>query len=190
MAPVPTVSAATSNDYVMTILAAVRADDDLPLEADDVAAVVATSGSTGAPRGVLLSADNLTCLTPLVQGDADPQWVLALPVTSMGGINVLVRALATERPPVVLPSIGGAGPFTTAAFVAAVTDAARASDDVRVSLVPPQLVRLMADDAGIAALQQCTQVLVGDMEDITRHMDENQHIAADLKRETEVFKKL
>ena len=35
-----------------------------------------------------------------------------------------------------------------------------------------------------------TQVLVGDMEDITRHMDENQHIAADLKRETEVFKKL
>ncbi len=43
---------------------------------------------------------------------------------------------------------------------------------------------------GVSNAADSTQVLVGDMEDITRHMDENQHIAADLKRETEVFKKL
>lgn len=43
---------------------------------------------------------------------------------------------------------------------------------------------------GVSSAADITQVLVGDMEDITRHMDENQHIAADLKRETEVFKKL
>lgn len=43
---------------------------------------------------------------------------------------------------------------------------------------------------GVSSAVDSTQVLVGDMEDITRHMDENQHIAADLKRETEVFKKL
>ena len=43
---------------------------------------------------------------------------------------------------------------------------------------------------GVSSAAESTQVLVGDMEDITRHMDENQHIAADLKRETEVFKKL
>ena len=43
---------------------------------------------------------------------------------------------------------------------------------------------------GVSSAADSTQVLVGDMEDITRHMDENQHIAADLKRETEVFKKL
>lgn len=43
---------------------------------------------------------------------------------------------------------------------------------------------------GVSSVADSTQVLVGDMEDITRHMDENQHIAADLKRETEVFKKL
>ena len=42
---------------------------------------------------------------------------------------------------------------------------------------------------GVSSAADSTQVLVGDMEDITRHMDENQHIAADLKRETEVFKK-
>lgn len=43
---------------------------------------------------------------------------------------------------------------------------------------------------GVSSAADSTQMLVGDMEDITRHMDENQHIAADLKRETEVFKKL
>ena len=43
---------------------------------------------------------------------------------------------------------------------------------------------------GVSSAADSTQVLVGDMEDITHHMDENQHIAADLKRETEVFKKL
>lgn len=43
---------------------------------------------------------------------------------------------------------------------------------------------------GVSGAADSTQVLVNDMEDITQHMDENQHIAASLKRETEVFKKL
>jgi O-succinylbenzoic acid--CoA ligase len=137
------------------------------LESDEVAAVIPTSGSTGAPRGVLLSAASLTALTEHVHGlDADgrparPQWVLALPVTSMGGVNVLVRALQAGRDPVIVPSIGGAGPFTAHDFVTAVGSAARVTDDVRVSLVPAQLARLLADEAGIAALQQCREVLVG-----------------------------
>ena len=35
-----------------------------------------------------------------------------------------------------------------------------------------------------------TQTLVGDMENITRHMDSNQAIAASLRRETEIFRRL
>lgn len=161
IAPVPTVSATVSNDYVMALLAAVHTEDALPLESDDVAAVVATSGSTGAPRGVLLTAAQLTSMTAAIQGGATPQWIAALPVTSMGGLNVLIRALAADRDPIVVPSVGGAGPFTAAAFAAAVDTAARATADIRVSLVPAQLARLLADDAGIAALQQCTSILVG-----------------------------
>jgi o-succinylbenzoate---CoA ligase len=162
IAPVPTVSATVSNDYVMSLLAAVRADDDLPLESDEVAAVVATSGSTGAPRGVLLTAAALTSMTTTVNGEgARPRWIAALPVSSMGGLNVLVRALASGQEPEIVPSIGGAGPFTVADFADTVDRAARSSDDIRVALVPAQLSRLMGDDRGIEALQQCRRVLVG-----------------------------
>lgn len=43
---------------------------------------------------------------------------------------------------------------------------------------------------GVANAANSTQVLVSDMDNITQHMDDNQAIAASLKRETEVFKKL
>jgi O-succinylbenzoic acid--CoA ligase len=163
IAPVPTVSATVSNDYVMSILRAVRAaDGDPPLESDEVAAVIATSGSTGSPRGVLLTADQLTSLSPWVNGAGNrPQWIAALPVTSMGGLNVLIRALAADRAPLSVSSVGGAGPFTSHQFEDVVDAASRVTDDVRVSLVPAQVARLLADDRGIAALLRCRTVLVG-----------------------------
>lgn len=43
---------------------------------------------------------------------------------------------------------------------------------------------------GVANAANSTQILVSDMDNITQHMDDNQAIAASLKRETEVFKKL
>lgn len=162
VAPTPTVTAQISNDYVMSLLAAVRPDSrDEPLESDEIAVVMATSGSTGNPHGVLLTAAQLTSMTAAVHGTARPQWIAALPVTSMGGLNVLVRAIAADRPPIALPSLGGAAPFTPAAFHDAVSAATAVCGDVRVSLVPAQLSRLLSDDAGISALRACTSILVG-----------------------------
>lgn len=43
---------------------------------------------------------------------------------------------------------------------------------------------------GVSNAADSTQVLVKDIDNITRHMDENQMIASDLKKETEIFKKL
>ena len=43
---------------------------------------------------------------------------------------------------------------------------------------------------GVSSVADSTQILVGDMENISCRMDDNQSIAASLKQETEVFKKL
>lgn len=163
IAPVPVVSASVSATYITSVLQAVRADDrDAPLESDEVALVLATSGSTGNPKGVLLTAPQLTALTVHVHGPvATPQWIVALPVTSMAGVNVVVRALASGREPVAMESVGGAAPFTPSAFHSAVTAATASTDDVRVSLVPAQLARLLSDEAGVEGLRACRQVLVG-----------------------------
>ncbi|MDO8308485.1 MAG: AMP-binding protein [Actinomycetota bacterium] len=167
VAPVPMASAAVSTSYVAAVLAAVRPDDrSAPLERDDVAVVLSTSGSTGDPRGVLLPARALTAMCAAANampdgGPGTPLWIVALPVTSMGGLNVLVRALASGVAPVALPSLGGAEPFTPGAFAAAVGVARSRSSDVRVSLVPAQVARLLADDDGVAGLRGCTRILVG-----------------------------
>ncbi len=159
IAPVPVVSASVSADYVSTLLRVLHLDDGLELESVDVAVVVPTSGSTGDPRGVLLTSTNLTALTPVIQGAASPQWIAALPVTSVGGLNVLVRSLASGREPIALPGIGGAGPFRPEDFVSAVEQSP--VDDIRVSLVPAQVTHLLSDTAATEALGRCSMVLVG-----------------------------
>lgn len=164
IAPIPTVSATTSNEYVSQLLQATRpADSSAPLESDEIAVVMATSGSTHNPKGVLHSAATITALSAAALGPltAAPQWIAALPVTSMGGLNVLIRSLGSGLDPIAISSLGGAAPFTPQAFNEAFRAALVRSPDVRVSLVAAQLRRLLADPESSAALQQCAQILVG-----------------------------
>lgn len=161
IAPIPAVSATVAQDYVAALLRATRPDDSsAPLESPEVAVVACTSGSTGDPRGVLLTTANLTAHTARVN-DGDPVWVVAIPVTSVGGLNVAVRSLATTHEPVPVSSVGGAEPFTATAFADAVTRAQAVDDHVRTSLVPAQLARLLEDPRGIDALRACRAILVG-----------------------------
>ena len=136
------------------VLSALRPDE--PLEHDDTALVVPTSGSTGEPKGVLLSAANLrasaTATAARLGGPA--QWLLAIPPTHVGGVQVLVRSLLAGTSPVLLPD----GPFTDAAFAAAtaLVDGPRRCT----SLVPTQLRRLLTPD-GLDALRSYDAVLLG-----------------------------
>lgn len=146
-------------------IAGVDEPDD-PIEAlvdDDVAVVVETSGSTRAPKRVLLSGRALRASARATSqwfGGVHGQWLLALPGTYIAGIQVLVRSLVAGTEPAVMPS----GAFTPEAFV----DAARTLDPDRpwfTSLVPVQLARLVdaaGDDRSVrAALGSFEAILLG-----------------------------
>jgi o-succinylbenzoate---CoA ligase len=101
-----------------------------------VAVVIATSGSTGAPKGVQLTASALTAsaAASLRRIGAAPgeRWLCCLPTFHISGIGVLVRSL-----------LAGTDPVITAPANA---DIIVASECEHVSLVPTQLRRLL--DAG------------------------------------------
>ena len=125
---------------------------------DTVAVVVPTSGSTGEPRDVLLSADALrasgTATADRLSGPG--HWLLALPAHHVAGLQVLVRSLLAGTIPVVLDP----GPFRAPAFVAA-TARLDGEGPRYTSLVPTQLVRLLDDAAATDALRGYHAVLLG-----------------------------
>lgn len=157
IAPIPVVSATVSDAYVRSLLRATAPGE--PLEDDRTAVVLPTSGSTGSPKGVLLSAEGLTALHPW--RDEPSTWVAAIPLTSAGGLNVLTRALASGSSYVGVDSLGGARPFAPAAFAAAVARAAAHGLPVRTSLVPAQVRRLLVESQGVESLLACATILVG-----------------------------
>jgi O-succinylbenzoic acid--CoA ligase len=132
---------------------------DLPSVVEHrIALVVETSGSSGRPKRVALSADavlaNAAASESALGGPG--QWVLALPTHYIAGLNVLARSLAAETEPVMMPS---AKHFTARAFLAAVD---RLTVPERfTSLVPAQLATLLDDRAAAEALAGFQRVLVG-----------------------------
>lgn len=115
--------------------------------------IIATSGSTGEPKGVMLTAANLaaaarasTARVPLGLGDI---WLACLPLYHIGGLSILYRC-----------AHGSAAALLHDGF-----DAARVAADLsrrrvtHLSLVPPMLARLL--DAGVAPPPRLRCVLLG-----------------------------
>ncbi|MGI8531780.1 MAG: AMP-binding protein [Geodermatophilaceae bacterium] len=114
---------------------------------DDVAVVVATSGSTGPPKGVELTAAALrqSAAATLQQLGADrgQRWLCCLPTSNIAGLQVLVRSLLAGSSPEF-------GRFDPASLAASSADF--------VSVVPTMLLRAL--DAG-SDLRRFEAVLVG-----------------------------
>ena len=132
-------------------------DDD---PADPTALVVASSGSTGAPRHVLLNASALLASASATHDrlGGPGRWLLALPAHHVAGLQVLVRSVVAGTTPEVLDLDGG---FDTGRFADVAERMAAGAERRYTAVVPAQLTRLLDDPAGIRALRSFDGVLVG-----------------------------
>lgn len=127
---------------------------------DDAVAVVRTSGSTGIPKATVLNVESLAAssMATALALRGEGQWLLALPVQYVAGIQMLVRSLFAGTRPWVMDMSGG---FTPEGFTAAANEM---TDKIRfTSLVPTQLRRLLTDPTPetLAALRRFNAILLG-----------------------------
>ncbi|EID78974.1 MULTISPECIES: o-succinylbenzoate--CoA ligase [Rhodococcus] len=125
---------------------------------DGVALVVATSGTTGVPKGAMLSAAALRA-----SGDATHarlggpgSWLLALPAHHIAGMQVLLRSVLAGTEPVVIDVADGFDPGALPAAVASMSGPRRYT-----SLVPTQLVKALDHPDAVASLAALDTVLLG-----------------------------
>jgi len=117
----------------------------------DTAVVIATSGSTGEPKGVELSAAALVhsarASLDRIGARAGDRWLCCLPPSHIAGLQVLIRSLLAGTAPVVSERLDGA--------------AAAAAGCQFVSVVPTQLRRLADGPGARAALSGFRRILLG-----------------------------
>jgi len=131
-----------------------------PGVADDVAVVLATSGSTGVPKGAELSGAALQACAraSLARLGALPgeRWLCCLPTHHISGLGILVRSLVAGSTPVLSARLDA---DVVASAVAGSGRRAQAETGCGyLSVVPTQLRRLL--DAG-APLMQFRAILLG-----------------------------
>ncbi|MEV1179520.1 AMP-binding protein, partial [Nonomuraea sp. NPDC049784] len=109
----------------------------------DVSVVIATSGSTGAPKGVMLSATALRASAAAslrrLEASKGERWLCCLPVSHISGLQVLVRALLSDSEPIIHARFD--------------PDEVLHSGASHVSLVPTQLHRLVERGADLSVFR-------------------------------------
>jgi O-succinylbenzoic acid--CoA ligase len=132
---------------------ALRVGEDVD---DDVAVIVSTSGTTGKPKGAMLTAAAL-----VASADATHErlggpgtWLLALPAHHVAGLQVVVRSIIAGTVPVALNPSFEVDDLRTA--VDAMAPGRRYA-----SLVAVQLDKALRDPDATAALAELDAVLIG-----------------------------
>jgi O-succinylbenzoic acid--CoA ligase len=132
-----------------------------PVDPESCLAILFTSGTTGDPKGVVLSrrafvasarasADNLGFRD-------DDRWLLGLPMAHVGGLSVLTRCLLARRT-VVVPEAVAAGQRLSVEALAGTIESGRVT---LVSLVPTQLEWLLAHEPAWTPPPYLRAVLLG-----------------------------
>ena len=124
--------------------------------------IVESSGSTGTPKRISISAEALIASASATKEyfGAEGQWLLALPINYIAGIQVLVRSILADQQPILMNTSVA---FTPEAFTMSST--LLTADNKFTSIVPTQLVRLQQlasqDPFLVKMLQRYTAILVG-----------------------------
>lgn len=124
------------------------------------AVIIATSGSTGEPKGVLLSAAALAASAHATHArlGGPGHWLLATPAQYIGGLQVLVRSLLAGTTTAVLHASG----FRPDDFAEAAAPLLALDGPRYTALVPTQLGRLLdAGGAGLAAARAFDAIVIG-----------------------------
>jgi O-succinylbenzoic acid--CoA ligase len=138
-----------------------------PVRCGEPALILLTSGSTGQPRAVEipLSALAESAAASAVHFHNQAVWFTALPVTSMGGINTVIRSALAGTAPVIWDGVAGAAPFVAAELApyidATVTSARKQKLAAAASFVPTQMHRMLNDAEAVSALKNLDYILVG-----------------------------
>lgn len=125
---------------------------------DDIALVIPTSGTTGTPKGAMLTPAALIASASATHDrlGGPGTWLLALPTHHIAGMQVLVRSSLAGTVPVELDLSRG---FDVTGLPAAV--GTMGSGRRYTSLVATQLAKALTDPAAVAALGELDAVLLG-----------------------------
>ena len=128
---------------------------------DDVALVAGTSGTTGVPKGALLTAAALTASASATHDrlGGPGSWLLALPPYHIAGLQVLVRSVLAGSAPVELDVTNAPGGFDVTELPTAIRGLGTGRRYT--SLVAAQLAKALTDPAAASALAELDAVLLG-----------------------------
>jgi O-succinylbenzoic acid--CoA ligase len=129
-------------------------DAGLPdAELDSESAVVFTSGSTGMPKGVVLTTGNFLYsaagTVEQMEMTGSDSWLVSLPMFHVGGLIIPVRSLLAGGTAIITGDIRNLEEIIISASPSFL------------SLVPTQLIRMIKRKEAVAALKKCRGILLG-----------------------------
>lgn len=153
-APLAPIPAADPRAYER-LTGALRVGEDID---DDIALVMSTSGTTGTPKGAMLTPAALIAGASATHDrlGGPGTWLLALPTYHIAGMQILVRSLLAGTVPMELDISAGFDVTDIPAAVAQMGGGRRYA-----SLVAAQLSKALADPDAAAALSDLDAVLLG-----------------------------